>query len=62
MFLLASGTSLIQYILSEGPWSIFFIVPEVDLKTASVTNYSSLSGSWGCYLSEYESNVENPDD
>ena len=34
--LLASGTSLIHTIFSVGPWSIFLIVPDVDLYTDSV--------------------------
>ena len=53
-----------QYILREGPCSIFFIVPEDDLKIASVTICSSLRGSlvWPAILREEVSKVEKPED
>lgn len=62
--LFASGTSFTQYILREGPCSIFLIVPEVDLKTASVTIWSRRMGSgrWPPLRKVKVSNVEKVED
>jgi len=62
--LLLMGTSLTQYIFKVGPWSIFLIVPEVDLKTERVTIWSSRigSGMWPAFFKEKVSKVEKPDD
>lgn len=62
--LLAKGTSFTQYILSDGPCSIFFIVPELDLNILRVTIWSSLSGSDVSLPSfnEKVSKVEKPED
>jgi hypothetical protein len=43
--LLTSGTSFTQKIVKLGPWSIFLIVPEVDLYTERVIIWSILIGS-----------------
>jgi len=42
---LTNGTSFTQKIVRLGPWSIFLIVPEVDLYTESVIIWSILIGS-----------------
>lgn len=54
------GTSLTQKIVKLGPWSIFLIVPEVDLYTERVIIWSILIGSlWALGIWDLNENVSS---